>query len=218
MKLKPVMVNPEYYDPVLMVPVPQKAEVVLFDLGYCFRLDIREIRRLSRVFISHTHIDHFIGFDHVLRLMVDQEKTVEIYGPAGIIENVRGKLAGYTWNLAGGVGLNFTVFEVHKDYIYKKEFLGRKGFVNNENTLKSERRDCVICIADDYRVEAYILEHKTPVLGYRLVAKNSFNADADLMKSMSLEPGKWVGELKNMIASGADVSGRFLELTGAILR
>src|SRR4029077_12724369 len=38
------------------------------------------------------HIDHFVGFDLLLRLLIGREKTVHLYGPAGFAERVFHKL------------------------------------------------------------------------------------------------------------------------------
>jgi ribonuclease Z len=49
--------------------------------------------------VSHTHIDHFVGFDRLLRLLVGREKTINLYGPSGFIDRVGHKLRSYHWNL-----------------------------------------------------------------------------------------------------------------------
>jgi len=198
MKLKPVLVNPEFQDPVLAVPIPQKSELLLIDLGYCFRLKIRDIQKISRIFISHTHIDHFAGFDHILRLSIDLEKTISIYGPPGFIDNVRGKLEGYYWNLKDSINLNYEVFEIHPDRILRKEFRAREGY-RNDNPLKETPRSLndPIVSTEDYSVYTVFLEHRMPVLGYKIKARDSYNADKGMMDSMGLSPGKWVGELKS---------------------
>jgi ribonuclease Z len=203
MKLRPLLVNPEYQDPVLFVDIPQKSEVILFDLGYCFRLKLRDIKKISRIFISHTHIDHFAGFDHILRLSLDLDKTLEIYGPPGIIGNVGGKLAGYTWNLAEGVSLVYSVYEVHPGFILHKTFTGREKFENHSPPEKIDTvRDGTVCQTGEYSVSGIFLEHKMPVLAYRLDASPSFNADVEEIKTLGLTPGKWVGELKEIAVEG----------------
>lgn len=201
MKLHPVLVNPEYQDPVLLISIPQKSEVLIFDLGYCFRLKIRDIQKISRIFISHTHIDHFAGFDHILRLSVDIDKTVTIYGPPGIIRNVEGKLAGYFWNLKAGVMLNFEVHEVHPDRILIKKLIGSEGFENPEPPESIPyTQGSPLVETDEYRVYSATLNHRMPVMAYRLEAVDSYNADVEAMKELGLSPGKWVGELKQFIA------------------
>jgi ribonuclease Z len=200
MKLKPLLVNQEYQDPVLFIDIPQKSEVVLFDLGYCFRLKIKDIKKISRIFISHTHIDHFVGFDHILRLSLDLEKNLEVYGPPGIIRNIEGKLAGYTWNLAEGVNLGYIVFEIHDNFMYRKVFKGTEKFENLSPPEKvSFIEDMVVCRTPEYSVSAACLEHRMPVMAYRLNAVSSVNADIDEIHRMGLTPGKWVGDLKEIV-------------------
>src|SRR5947209_2902302 len=82
----PSLVNGRYGDPAVYVETLFKTDSVLFDLGEIASLSPRKIRRVDQVFVSHAHIDHFVGFDHLLRLLVGQEKTVHLYGPAGFIE------------------------------------------------------------------------------------------------------------------------------------
>src|SRR5207247_454355 len=73
--------------------------------------------QVTPVFVSHTHIDHFIGFDHLLRMFLARDLRLDLFGPPGIIANVRGKLAGYTWNLVDGYPFVLTVHEVAVDRI-----------------------------------------------------------------------------------------------------
>jgi ribonuclease Z len=206
MKLFPMLLNAEYQDPVLTVSIPQKTEMILFDLGYCFRLKLKDIKKITRIFISHTHIDHFAGFDHVLRLSLDLDKTVYIYGPPGIINNVNGKLSSYTWNLTAGVHINFSVFEIRKDRILNKVFMGNNGFENTCSPIEYPiATSGLICQTNDYNVRCAFLEHKIPVLSYRIDAVDSYNADVEIINSLGLTPGKWVGDVKEAASKGSNV-------------
>ena len=70
---------------------------LLFDIGDITVLAPRQLLRVSHVFGSHTHMDHFAGFDHLLRLLLGRDKTVALYGPSGFIDRVEHKLKAYTW-------------------------------------------------------------------------------------------------------------------------
>jgi ribonuclease Z len=87
--LHPTLVNGRSGDPGLYVETLFEKRAVLFDLGDISILSPRKIHRLGHVFVSHAHIDHFIGFDRLLRVLVGREKTIGLYGPNGFIEHVR---------------------------------------------------------------------------------------------------------------------------------
>ena len=97
--LHPVLVNGRTGDPALYIETLFEKRAILIDLGDISRLPPRKIQRLEGVFVSHAHIDHFIGFDHLLRVMAGRQKTIAFYGPRGFIDQVYHKLQAYRWNL-----------------------------------------------------------------------------------------------------------------------
>lgn len=84
----PSLVNGRCGDPTVYVETLFEKHSLLFDVGEIASLSARKIRRVDQIFVSHAHIDHFVGFDHLLRLLVGHEKTVQLYGPAGFAERV----------------------------------------------------------------------------------------------------------------------------------
>ena len=109
--LHPSLINGRTGDPVLYIETLFEKQAILFDLGDISTLPPRKIHRLDHVFVSHTHIDHFIGFDYLLRILVGREKTINLYGPGGIIDHVHHKLQAYRWNLVNRYECDL-VFEV----------------------------------------------------------------------------------------------------------
>jgi Beta-lactamase superfamily domain len=95
----PCLVNGRCGDPTVYVETLFEKHGLLFDVGEIVSLSARKIRRVDQIFVSHAHIDHFVGFDHLLRSLVGHEKTVQLYGPAGFAERVFHKLQAYRWNL-----------------------------------------------------------------------------------------------------------------------
>ncbi|MCK1276186.1 MBL fold metallo-hydrolase [Bradyrhizobium sp. 61] len=95
----PSLVNGRCGDPTVYVETLFEKHSLLFDVGEIASLSARKIQRVDQIFVSHAHIDHFVGFDHLLRLLVGHEKTVQLYGPAGFAERVFHKLQAYRWNL-----------------------------------------------------------------------------------------------------------------------
>ena len=112
--LHPVLINGRFGDPALYVATLFEKHALLFDLGDISMLSPRKIQRIDHIFVSHAHIDHFIGFDRLLRVLVGRRKTVHLFGPSGFIDRVHHKLQGYHWNLVDSyeADLVFIVSEI----------------------------------------------------------------------------------------------------------
>ena len=93
------LVNGRFGDPALYIETLFEKHAILLDLGDIAALPPRKINRIEHVFVSHAHIDHFVGFDLLLRVLVGREKTVHLFGPEGFIDRVGHKLQAYQWNL-----------------------------------------------------------------------------------------------------------------------
>jgi ribonuclease Z len=196
-RFAPRLINGAFEDPVLFIGFHYERRAMLFDLGRLDRLSVREILKLSDVFVSHTHIDHFIGFDHLLRSSLNRERELRLFGPKGFIENVRGKLAGYTWNLIRDYPLTLVVYEVDGVEMRKVEFKAAHDFRPEEEmispfsgTLLEEPALCV---------RAAILDHKIPCLAFSLEEFKRFNVKRDVLQAMGFHSGPWLDELKTML-------------------
>jgi ribonuclease BN (tRNA processing enzyme) len=51
----------------------------------------RQLLRVSHVFVSHTHMDHFIGLDRLLRICLRRRAEVRCFGPPGFVDQVEHK-------------------------------------------------------------------------------------------------------------------------------
>src|SRR5262245_11291022 len=123
------LVNDVFGDPGVYVEVRWSKRAILFDLGQNESLGPTRLLRASDIFISHTHLDHFIGFDAVLRVALGRGKTIRLFGPPGLAENVHGKLRGYTWNLVDGYPLVLDVREFHLRHVRQVLFRATDGFI-----------------------------------------------------------------------------------------
>jgi ribonuclease Z len=200
--IQPALINDPFGDPGLLVQFLLQKRALLFDLGDLSALSNGALLKVSHVFVSHTHIDHFIGFDRLLRSLFGREKTLTIFGPKNIIQNVAGKLAGFTWNLVEQYdeSLTIEVVEVRESGLLKGTFRAIERF-----QLCDERQEPFVdgLILDDpaFSVRAAILEHRVPCLGFALEEKPHVNIDKDKLESMKAEPGPWLNELKQRILS-----------------
>ena len=83
----PRLINNPFDDPGLYIPFLYRNRAMLFDLGDLSGLTSRDLLKVSHVFVTHTHMDHFIGFDTLLRRLMGRAKTLHLYGPHGFLQN-----------------------------------------------------------------------------------------------------------------------------------
>lgn len=200
------LVNPPFGDPGLHVTLRWQGTSLQFDLGKLDRFPAAELLKLSHIFVSHTHIDHFIGFDRVMRLFLSRAATVSLYGPPGIIHNVRGKLAGYTWNLVDGYPLLFKVHEVFPDRIHTVHLPATTAFAVEEVGVRPF--DGVLCEVAGLSVHAAHLDHRIPSLGFAVQEATHINIRKDELQRLGLSAGRWLNELKEAIRSGKPADTR----------
>lgn len=58
------LINDPFGDPGVYVDFKYRREAFLFDLGDIHLPPPRKLLKIDFIFVSHTHMDHFIGFDH----------------------------------------------------------------------------------------------------------------------------------------------------------
>jgi ribonuclease Z len=80
---EPRLVNDPFGDPALYVDLRDERRALLFDLGDVSRLPPRLMLRISHVFVSHTHMDHFAGFDGLLRVVLGRKERLVFFGGPG---------------------------------------------------------------------------------------------------------------------------------------
>lgn len=207
----PTLVNEPFDDPALYVDFLYERRALLFDLGDIRALPPRKILRLSHVFISHAHIDHFIGFDHLLRLCLGREKRVHLFGPPGFTVRVEHRLASYTWNLVESYPADFTVTatELHPNGRgISAEFHCRSGFVR-ENERTELLQGGIILDEETFRIRTAFLDHKTVCLAFALEEKSHVNIMKNRLQERGLPTGPWLAELKREVVRGEPDGRRF---------
>ena len=190
-----------FEDPFLFVRILRERRAVQFDLGDISVLTPSEIYKITDVFVTHTHIDHFIGFDALLRVALRREAPLNIYGPPNITVCVAGKLRGYEWNLIRDYPLVINVFSFNgKEVLHSVFRAGNRFRREKTGTTKS---DGTLLIDPLFRVKAAKLSHGTACLAYTLEEEFHINIDKDLVIRKGLEVGPWLSRFKIMLRENA---------------
>jgi ribonuclease Z len=174
---------------------------VLFDLGDISNLSPRKIQRLEHVFVSHAHIDHFIGFDRLLRVLVGREKTISLYGPIGFIEHVGHKLHAYRWNLVDHYlsDLVFIVTEIDSSLATQTARFRLKNAFSAEAIDIGRSVEGVVYSESTFRVSTAVLEHRIPCLGFAIEEAAHVNVWKNRLAELGLPLGPWLRELKRAV-------------------
>jgi ribonuclease Z len=208
------LVNDVFGDPGVYVDVRWTKRALLFDCGQNDALGPTRLLRANDIFISHTHVDHFIGFDAVLRVALGRGKTVRLFGPPGLIDNVNGKLRGYTWNLVDGYPLVLDVREFHARQVRRARFHASDGFAPAEEAsslLAPDSSTGQFAVLDDpmFTVRAVALNHRIPSFAYALEEQFHINVNKQRLHDAGLPVGSWLKDVKQHVWQGQSDDYRF---------
>ncbi|WP_435262166.1 peptidase [Tenacibaculum sp. nBUS_03] len=161
------------------------------ECGDASNLTVKEIQNTNAIFISHTHIDHFVNFDAIIRHQIGSQRRIVICGPKNIATQVQHRIKSYTWNLIEKETIIYEIREMISDneiHIYEIEppiWELKKTSIENNNILYQE---------NSFTVTGVLLDHKTPSLSYKFKEKDTLKIN---LKNSSFKGGKWVNDLKN---------------------
>jgi ribonuclease Z len=208
------LVNDCFGDPGVYVEVRWSKRALLFDLGHNDSLGPTRLLRAQDIFISHTHMDHFIGFDAVVRVALGRGKKLRLYGPSGLIDNVNGKLRGYTWNLVDGYPLTIEVHEFHPHEVRQAIFHATSGFLLSEPTARPLTVHPVtglFTVLEDpmFTVKAVALNHRIPSFAYSLEEQFHINVNKQKLHDAGLPVGGWLKDVKRHVWEGKPDDFRF---------
>lgn len=213
------LVNGKFGDPCLYVEIAWEARALLFDLGANERLAPRRLLKVSDAFVSHAHINHFIGFDNLMRRRLAHAEPLRLFGPPELSQRVTAKLSGYTWNLAEGYPFELEVVDIEPHALRRVGLRARERFrpVLGEE-VPFDRP--VVTLLDEplLKVEATLLDHRIPCVAYALSERLRVNVNREALGRLGLKPGKWLTAFKEKIRAGAgddttvEVEGRVFSL------
>jgi ribonuclease Z len=205
-RFDPHLVNDPFGDPAVYVDLKFERRALLFDLGDISVLPPRKLLRISDVFITHRHMDHFVGFDHLLRFVLGRDKVVRLYGPAGLIDAIEAKLRAYTWNLVGGYDGHVVLHVGELDAegrLVAAQFSGRTGFAREAATAPAHGGNLLLD-EPGLKVSCRTLDHGIPVLAFALEERAHINIWRSELDRRGLAVGPWLRAFKDAILRGEE--------------
>ena len=163
------------------VLVRREGELLLFDCGEATQISLKRLnlkwKRISTIYISHTHADHITGLPGILMLsaQVDRTEPLTIIGPARIKEYI----------------------ESSRDVL--------EMYINYEIIIKEIEDPSIpqiVTETDEYYVKAIPLDHSRVCVGYTLVEKNRSGV---FFPEKAKELGVPVGPMWSKLQSGDSV-------------
>jgi ribonuclease Z len=199
------LVNEPFGDPALYVELAFERRALLFDLGTLEPLSTRHLLRVTDVFVTHTHMDHFIGFDRLLRACLHQNKRVRLYGPPPFIDQLHHRLSAYTWNLLPGYATDLVLVATELG----TEGHGRTATFRSQTAFACQDEHALRFVAPSLLdeptmvVRATVLDHKIPALAFALEERAHVNIRKGGLEALGLPVGPWLADLKRAVASEA---------------
>ena len=200
------LLDPTANEPGLVADVRDERRALLFDLGDIGSLAPRVLLRVTHAFVTHTHMDHFAGFDHLLALGLGRMPQWTLWGGPGFVDQVEHKLRAYTWNVVHRYEVPM-VIEAHAleadGSRRHARFDSRQLFVREDLPPQEPGASDVLLDEPLLRVRACIVDHEMPVLAFAIDETAQLRVRAERIAGMGLATGAWLRELKAAVLAGA---------------
>jgi ribonuclease Z len=198
-----------FHDPALIITPDNSPDSILMDSGTLHAVRTRSLMKIRWLFLSHLHIDHLIGFDHLLRVRLFSTLPLFVFGPPGTTEVISHRLQGYTWNLTSG-----SPFEVYSTDLTDAEQSPTVRFACHDRFAPSTPKPVQIPEVREHvrlqrglTVHWHQVNHGVPCLCYRLDQSFPPQFSPQTCQSLGLRPGPWVSELTSGRPISQEVGG-----------
>lgn len=172
----------------------------LFDCGRLGGLEHSEILSLGDIYVSHTHMDHFVGFDRIIRGSLMSDNCLRFFGPPGFIDNVDGKFRSYTWNLVDDYTFSVEAVELHPSGNSKRAlFAAGKRFIPEITDISTAGNQ--FDLGEGFTLLFDFFDHRTLSIGYKITEPERLSVNKDLLLQKGYLPGPWIKLLKEKLES-----------------
>ena len=204
--LHPRLLNGRDGDPGVYLEALHLPDAVLLDCGDLSALSPRHLLRVGALAVSHAHMDHWAGFDRLLRLLIGREKHLPVVGPEGFAERLFHRLQAYTWNLADRIpaDLVFEVTEVAAGAAARPRTRLRlhTGFRPEAMPPSPAEPGGTVLRLGPLRLRAAALDHGSPSLGFAVEEALHLNVWRTKLEERRLPIGPWLAGLKAAVGEG----------------
>ncbi|MBI3374400.1 MAG: ribonuclease Z [Betaproteobacteria bacterium] len=199
--MTPELVNGCFGDPALYLDFQFEKRAMLIDLGELGALPPKKILRLTDIFVTHAHMDHFSGFDRLLRVCLGRGAALRLYGPPGFLDRVEHKLAAYTWNLVENypADFSFLAHEVAPDGLLRAARFRSHERFRREALADRHNPDGVLLDEPAFRVRTAVLDHGIACLAFSFEEKAHVNVWKNRLAEIGLPTGPWLKGLKRAV-------------------
>lgn len=204
--LDPRLIDPTANEPGLVVDLRDARRALLFDLAEVERLAPRVLLRTTHAFVTHTHMDHFAGFDHWLKLGLGRTPRIVLWGGPGFVDQLEHKLRAYTWNVVHRyeVPMRIEAHSLEADGARcHAHFDSRERFVRCDEPADPPGDSDLLLDEALFSVRGRIVDHEMPVLAFSIDEKAQLRVASDRVRAMGLATGPWLAELKAALFAGA---------------
>ncbi len=203
--VQPSLVNEPFADPGLFIDFRFGRRALLFDLGDLTPLSPRQLLRVTHCLVSHTHMDHFAGFDRLLRVCLHRTTPLHLIGPAGFADNVEHKLKAYTLNLLDAQSVDFAILASEFNgagFDRRCEFRAREAFRRRDLAAVPLAPGALVD-EDEFHITGAVLDHGIPCVAFALTEKLRVNVWREGLRQLGLPVGPWLRAAKSAVRLGA---------------
>lgn len=222
------LVNGSAGDPVLYLDFPGAHNAVLFDAGDLAQLAQPELADVGALCLTHHHLDHLAGFDRLIRVGVNNDKTLNVFGPAGTIDRITKKLTSFAYARFPFMKLVVRLHEARFDSAGKPdnhdgpawrvvERSVSDGFEAMREIATAKAPPKVWHTQREGRISGVPADHTVPCLAYVLEARAGYHFDREKAAGRSLKAGEWVGRALDALDAPKGQRPEMLDVDGHLL-